>query len=215
MTSGTPAKLAASKDPFVQAAQRIWPIYKAEEKKDDARTGDLVLVMPLYTEALKQALGGALAPDANATLRITYGTVKSLHPQSTAQADWPFTVASQILAKDTGKDPFNSPPKLLEAIKARSFGPYADAALGGDLPIDFESDLDITGGNSGSPTMDDQGRLVGLAFDGNKEGLASDMVFDGTTTRTIHVDARYMLWTMDRLDGADHLVKELGIEPKL
>ena len=56
---------------------------------------------------------------------------------------------------------------------------------------------------------------VGLAFDGNKEGLASDMVFDGTTTRTIHVDARYMLWTMDRLDGADHLVKELGIEPKL
>jgi hypothetical protein len=215
LANGTPAKLAASKDPFVQAAQRIWPIYKAEEKKDDARTGDLVLAMPLYTEALKQALGGALAPDANATLRITYGTVKSLHPQSTAQADWPFTVASQILAKDTGKDPFNSPPKLLEAIKARSFGPYADAALGGDLPIDFESDVDITGGNSGSPTMDDQGRLVGLAFDGNKEGLASDMVFDGTTTRTIHVDARYMLWTMDRLDGADHLVKELGIEPKL
>lgn len=215
LANGTPAKLTASKDPFVQAAQRIWPIYKAEEKKDDARTGDLVLVMPLYTEALKQALGGALAPDANATLRITYGTVKSLHPQSTAQADWPFTVASQILAKDTGKDPFNSPPKLLEAIKARSFGPYADAELGGDLPIDFESDLDITGGNSGSPTMDDQGRLVGLAFDGNKEGLASDMVFDGTTTRTIHVDARYMLWTMDRLDRADHLVKELGIEPKL
>ena len=214
-TNGTPAKLAASKDPFVQAAQRVWPIYKAEEKKDDARTGDLLLVMPLYTEALKQALGGALAPDANATLRITYGTVKSLHPESTAQADWPFTVASQILAKDTGKDPFNSPQKLLDAIKARSFGPYADPALGGDLPIDFEADLDITGGNSGSPTIDDQGRLVGLAFDGNKEGLASDMVFDGTTTRTIHVDARYMIWTMDKLDGADHLVKEMGIEPKL
>ncbi len=215
LTGGTPAKLAASRDPFVQAAQRIWPIYKAEEKKTDARTGELLLVQPLYTEALKQALGGALAPDANATLRITYGTVKSLHPESTAQADWPFTVASQILAKDTGKEPFNAPQKLLEAIKARTFGPYADPALGGDLPIDFESDLDITGGNSGSPTMDDQGRLVGLAFDGNKEGLASDAVFDGTTTRTIQVDARYMIWTMDALDGADRLVQEMGIPAKL
>jgi hypothetical protein len=215
LTQGTPAKLAASKDPFVQAAQRVWPIYKAEEKKDDARTGDLLLVMPLYTEALKQALGGALAPDANATLRISYGTVKSLRPESTSQADWPFTVASQILAKDTGKDPFNSPQKLIDAIKARNFGSYADPALGGELPIDFESDLDITGGNSGSPTLDAQGHLVGLAFDGNKEGLASDMVFDGTTTRTIHVDARYMIWTMDALDGADHLIKEMGVEPKL
>ena len=214
LTNGTMAKLAASKDPFVQAAQRVWAIYKAEEKKDDARTGDLLLAQPLYTEALEHALGGALAPDANATLRVTYGTIKSLHPDSTAQADWPFTVASQILGKDTGKDPFNAPQKLLDAIKARRFGPYADPALGGDLPIDFESDLDITGGNSGSPTMDDQGRLVGLAFDGNKEGLASDAIFDGTTTRTIHVDARYMIWTMDTLDGAGNLVQEMGITAK-
>jgi hypothetical protein len=214
LTSGTPAKLAASKDPFVQAAQRVWPIYKAEEKKDDARKGDMLLVQPVYTEALKQALGGALAPDANATLRVTYGTVKSLHPESTAQADWPFTVASQILAKDTGKDPFNAPQKLLDAIKARNFGPFGDPALGGDLPVDFESDLDITGGNSGSPTMDGQGHLVGLAFDGNKEGLASDAIFDGTTTRTIHVDARYMIWTMATLDGADNLVQEMGITSK-
>ncbi len=214
LTNGTPAKLAASKDPFVQAAQRVWPIYKAEEKKDDARKGDLVLVQPLYTEALKQALGGALAPDANSTLRITYGTVKSLHPESTAQADWPFTVASQILGKDTGKEPFNAPQKLLEAIKARSFGSFADPSLGGDLPVDFEADLDITGGNSGSPTMDGQGHLVGLAFDGNKEGLASDAIFDGTTTRTIHVDARYMIWTMETLDGADNLVQEMGIAAK-
>ncbi len=214
LTNGTLTKLAASKDPFVQAAQRVWAIYKAEEKKDDARSGDLLLAQPLYTEALERALGRALAPDANATLRVTYGTVKSLHPDSMAQADWPFTVASQILGKDTGKDPFKAPQKLLDAIKARRFGPYADPALGGDLPIDFESDLDITGGNSGSPTMDDQGRLVGLAFDGNKEGLASDAIFDGTTTRTIHVDARYMIWTMDTLDGADNLVQEMGIRAK-
>ncbi len=214
LEKGTPAQLKASKDPFIQAAQRIWTTYKAEEKKRDARTGEAILVTPLYVEAEKEVLGGALAPDANSTLRITYGTVKSLKPDSRELADGPFTVASQILAKDTGKEPFNSPKKLLEAIKAKKFGPYADPSLGGDLPINFESDLDITGGNSGSCTLNNKGELVGLAFDGNKEGLASDIVFNGATTRTIQVDARYMIWTMDTLDGADHLVKEMGLTPK-
>jgi hypothetical protein len=215
LEKGTLAQLKASKDPFIQAAQRIWPVYKAEEKRMDTRTGELLAAAPYYTEAMKEMMGGALAPDANGTLRITYGTVKSLKPDSSQLADGPFTVASQILAKDTGKEPFNSPAKLLEAIKAKKFGPYADPALGGELPIDFESDLDITGGNSGSPTLNDKGELVGLAFDGNKEGLASDVVFNGATTRTIHVDARYMIWTMDLLDGADHLIKEMGLTPKM
>jgi V8-like Glu-specific endopeptidase len=215
LEKGTTKELKASKDPFMQAAQRIWPVIKAEEKKSDARSGELLLVTHLYTEAMKEVLGGALAPDANGTLRITYGTVKSLKPESKDVADWPFTIASQIVAKETGKEPYNSPAKLLEAIKAKKFGPYADPALGGELPIDFESDLDITGGNSGSPTLNDKGELVGLAFDGNKEGLASDVVFNGQTTRTIHVDARYMIWTMDALDGAKHLVKEMGLEPKM
>jgi hypothetical protein len=215
LEKGTPAKIAASKDPFLQAARRVWATYKADEKRNDGRTGELLLLANVYADALKEVLGGALAPDANSTLRVTYGTVRSLHPESTAPDDRPFTVASQILAKDTGKEPFNSPAKLLEAIKAKSYGPYADPTLGGELPIDFESDVDITGGNSGSPTLDAKGQLVGLAFDGNKEGLASDVVFDGTTTRTIHVDARYMIWTMDTLDGAKHLLKEMGIEPKM
>lgn len=215
LEKGTPAQLKASKDPFIQAAQRIWPIYKAEEHKRDARTGESILALPLYVEAEKEVLGGALAPDANGTLRVTYGTVKSLKPESRELADGPFTVASQILAKDTGKEPFNAPAKLLEAIKAKKFGPYGDPSLGGELPINFESDLDITGGNSGSCTLNDKGELVGLAFDGNKEGLASDIVFNGKSTRTIQVDARYMIWTMDTIDGADHLVKEMGLTPKL
>jgi hypothetical protein len=213
LEKGTPAQLRASKDPFIKAAQRIWPIVKAEEKKDDTRAGELLLVAPMYDEAMKQMLGGALAPAANGTLRITYGTIKSLKPESRELAEGPFTVASQILAKDTGKEPFNSPQKLLTAIKAKKFGAYAEPALGNELPIDFESDLDITGGNSGSPTLNAKGELVGLAFDGNKEGLASDVVFNGATTRTIHVDARYMVWTMDLLDGAHRLITEMGLTP--
>jgi hypothetical protein len=156
-----------------------------------------------------------LSPDANSTLRITYGTVKSFKPMSKDPADWPFTVATQILAKNTGKEPFDMPQKSLDAIKAKTYGPYGDPALGGDLPVDFLSDLDITGGNSGSPTLNNKGELVGLAFDGTIEGVASDVFFNGATTRTIHADVRYMLWTMDLLDGADHLIKEMGLVPKL
>ncbi|MBS1120836.1 MAG: uncharacterized protein H6Q90_3064 [Deltaproteobacteria bacterium] len=215
LQKGTPAQLKASKDPFVKAAQRIWATYKAEEKKSDARSGEFLLVTPYYAEAMRESLGGLLAPDANSTLRITYGTVKGFKPGSKEPADWPFTVASQILAKNTGKEPFDMPAKTLAAIKAKTYGPYADASLGGELPIDFLSDLDITGGNSGSPTLNNKGELVGLAFDGTIEGVSSDVVWNGATTRTISVDARYMLWTMDLLDGADHLLKEMGLQPKL
>jgi hypothetical protein len=215
LTKGTTAQLKASKDPFLMAAQRVWPTFKAEEKKQDTRGGELMLLTPYYADAMREVLGGLLSPDANSTLRITYGTVKSFKPESKDRADWPFTVASQIIEKDKGKDPFDAPKKELEAIKAKKFGPYGDPALGGELPVDFLSDLDITGGNSGSPTLNDKGELVGLAFDGTIEGVASDVVFNGTTTRTIHCDARYMLWVMDSLDGADHLVKEMGITPSL
>ncbi|HZJ65751.1 MAG TPA: S46 family peptidase [Kofleriaceae bacterium] len=215
LETGTIAQLKASKDPFIKAALRVWPTVKAEEKKTDARQGEALLVSPSYIEAMREVLGGQLAPDANASLRVTYGTIKSFKPESKDPADWPFTVASQIPAKDTGKEPFNSPKKLLAAIKARNYGPYADPALGGELPIDFLSDLDITGGNSGSPTLNGKGELVGLAFDGTIEGVASDVVFNPATTRTISVDARYMIWTLDLLDGGDHLLKEMGLTPKL
>jgi hypothetical protein len=215
LQSGTVAQLKASKDPFLKAAQRVWPLVKAEDKKADARQGERMLVLPAYVEAMRAVLGGQLAPDANGSLRVTYGTIKSFKPASKDPADLPFTLASQIPGKTTGTEPFNSPAKLIAAIKARTYGPYGDPALGGELPIDFLSDLDITNGNSGSPTLNRKGELVGLAFDGTLDGVASDVVFNPATTRTISVDARYMIWTLDLLDGGDHLIKEMGLTPKL
>jgi Peptidase S46 len=215
LKNGTMAGLRANKDPFIKAALAVWQIYKAEEKISDSREGDLLLVKPAYTGAMLDVLGGFLAPDANSTLRISYGTVRSFAPDSEREADWPFTTGAQILAKDTGKEPFDSPGKLLEALKAQRYGPYAQEALNGELPVDFLSDLDITNGNSGSPTLNDNGDLVGLAFDGTMEGVASDVVFNGESTRAIHADTRYMLWIMDAVDGADYLVREMGIEPSL
>ncbi|MBA3539610.1 MAG: S46 family peptidase [Deltaproteobacteria bacterium] len=215
LEKGTTKDIKGSKDPFIKAAQRIWPVYKAEEKKADAQKGELLLATPFYADAMREVLGGFLSPDANSTLRITYGTVKSMKSDSKDQADWPFTTAAQIPGKNTGKEPFDAPAKVLEAIKAKKYGPYADASLGGELPVDYLSDLDITGGNSGSPTLNGKGELVGLAFDGNIEGVASDVVFNPATTRTIHVDARYMLWMMDAIDNADHLLEEMGVKPSI
>jgi hypothetical protein len=209
LTTGTMKQLKASKDPFVVAALALWPAVKAKEARDDAHAGELLLASPKFAVAMREVLGGLLAPDANSTLRITYGTIKPFKPGEPA-----FTVVSEIPKKDKGVEPFDAPKAELELIQAKKFGPWADPVLG-EVPVDFLSDLDITGGNSGSPTLNGKGELVGLAFDGTIDGVASDVVFNGATTRTIHVDARYMAWVMDALDGADNVLKELGITPAL
>jgi V8-like Glu-specific endopeptidase len=214
ITKATGKELKASKDPFVKMAVALWPAYRAKEDRDDRLAGDLLLSAPVYAAAMRDALDGNLSPDANSSLRVTYGTVKSLEPDDTAEAAWPITLGKQILAKDTGKEPFNAPPALLAALKAKNFGPYLRPELG-DLPVNFLSDVDITGGNSGSPTLNGKGELVGLAFDGNTEGLASDVVFNPAVTRTIHCDVRYMLWVMDAIDQADNVLAEMGVKPVL
>ena len=209
LTKATPKTLKASKDPFIKLAVALWPTVKAREADDDKKSGDYMLMSPMYAKAMIEALGGFVAPDANSTLRITYGTIKPF-----ASGGLPFTKASDLLTKDKGEEPFDAPKALLEAIKAKNYGPYADKALG-DLPVDFIADLDITGGNSGSPALNGKGQLVGLAFDGNLEGVASDVVFDYSTTRTILVDTRYMMWVMDAIDGADNVLLEMGVTPSL
>jgi hypothetical protein len=207
--NATPKSLKASKDPFVKLAVALWPTLKAEEAKDDAKAGEFMMVAPMYAKAMIEALGGFVAPDANSTLRITYGTIKPFKP-----GEVPFTKGAEIPAKDKGEEPFDAPAKLLAGIKAKNFGPYADKALG-DLPVNFIADLDITGGNSGSPALNGKGELVGLAFDGNIEGVASNVVFNYETTRTILVDIRYALWVMDAIEGADNVLTELGVKPSL
>jgi hypothetical protein len=209
LKKGTPGKLKASKDPFIKLALALWPAIKKQEAIEDAQAGEAMLLAPRYAEAMQQALDGFVSPDANLTLRVTYGTVKPFKPGGK-----PFTVVSEILAKDKGEAPFDAPKKQLEAIKAKTWGPYAAAELG-EVPVDFIADLDITGGNSGSSALNAKGELIGLAFDGNIEGVASDVVFNHATTRTIIVDIRYALWVMDLLDGADNVLEEMGVKPAL
>jgi hypothetical protein len=171
------------------------------------------VLRPRYIEALR-AFSGELAPDANGTLRVTFGTVRGYTPPGKTTAYTPFTRLSEVVAKHTGEEPFAAPKALLEAVQAKKFGPYLDPKLG-DVPVDFLADLDITGGNSGSATLNARGELTGLVFDGNIEAMASDWVFMPPITRSIHVDIRYVLWVMDAVDNADHLLTEMGVTPAI
>ena len=174
----------------------------------------MAALRPRYIAALREFHGGDLAPDANSTLRVTYGTVRGYRPRPEAPLYRPFTTLSEMVAKHTGEEPFDAPAPLLDAVKARKFGPYVDKDLN-ELPVNFLADLDITGGNSGSSTLNARGELVGLVFDGNYEAMASDWVFMPEITRSIHVDIRYVLWIMDAVDHAEHLMTEMGVTPSI
>ena len=214
LLKATPAQLKRSSDPFVKAALRMFPRAEEIEKRDDSWYGELILLRPVFMEGLVAQSGGLLAPDANGSLRISFGTVRGYRPQADKPVYSPFTTAAEIPKKNTGKEPFDAPKKLLDAIAGSKWGAYAAPSLG-SVPVAFLSDLDITGGNSGSPVLNARGELVGLAFDGNYEGLSSDVLFRGETTRTITVDVRYVLWVADAVDQADHIIEELGLKPSL
>ncbi len=207
-------KVDGSKDPMIQAATTIELVVEDVERREKEKEGAMAKLRPIYVAALREHSPTPLAPDANGTLRVTYGTVRGYKATPSAEPYVPFSTITQMLAKNTGESPFDAPAKVIEAAKAKQFGPYADEQLG-DLPVDFLADLDITGGNSGSATLNARGELIGLAFDGNYEAIASDYVFMPSVTRSIHVDIRYVLWIMDAVDDADHLLTEMGVTPSI
>jgi len=212
LKTATMADLQRSTDPMIKLALGLRPKTKAMEDRDKAFSGGMANLRPTFVAALKDKRGGVLAPDANSTLRITYGTVRGYSPRPNANVYYPFTALSGVIAKNQGKDDFEAPKALLDAFAAKKFGNYVDKKLQ-EVPVDFLSDLDITGGNSGSPTLNAKGDLVGLAFDGNYEAMASNWLFIPDVTRSIHVDIRYVLWVADAVTHADNILAELGVTP--
>ena len=212
MMDAAPEDFEASSDPFIKLAVAMYDYGFELETESKTRAGRSLALRPAYMEAITawQKEQGVLAyPDANSTLRVTFGNVLGGSPAD-GLIYAPFTTLEGITAKDTGEDPFNAPAKLLEAISAKEYGRYAHEEIG-SVPVNFLSDLDVTGGNSGSATLNAQGELVGLLFDGTYESINSDWDFDPRTTRSIHVDTRYMLWVMDKIDGASGLIEEMDV----
>jgi hypothetical protein len=154
---------------------------------------------------------GRFYPDANSTLRLTYGKVRALPVDARNDAAINnYTTLQGTIAKYQEADPeFDLPKRLIELNNTKDFGTYADKA--GYMPVNFLTDNDITGGNSGSPVLNGKGELIGLAFDGNIEAMAGDVIFDHQLQRTINVDIRYVLFIIDKFAGAKHIVDEMDI----
>lgn len=206
------ATLEASKDPALQFAVAVMPEVLRLEEDAKTRAGDALVARPVFLQALadyRKSRGQAVYPDANSSLRITFGNVMG-YTTGNGTRQPSFTRLEEIAGKATGKDPFDAPKAELDAIRAKNYGGLADKRVG-TVPVNFLSDLDITGGNSGSPVLDARGRLVGLAFDGNWESVSSNWVFDPAMTRMIAVDQRYMRWIMQEVFPAPQVLAELGV----
>jgi hypothetical protein len=204
--------LMATGDTMITFAAALRYDIEAKEKVTERYDGEMVALAPRYVEALAAWKDGTLYPDANSTLRLTYGKVAGYSPRDGVYYK-PFTTHHGVVEKETGREPFASPGRLLAAEKAGADGTYGDQQIG-DVPACFLTDNDITGGNSGSPVMNGNGELIGLAFDGNYEAIDSDFQFNPSLSRTISVDIRYVLWCMDFVDKAHALMREMGMEPQ-
>lgn len=210
------AEILAAKDPMIELAAALDPLWQANRERAKARDGAYERLGARYAQAVLEKSGGLTAPDANGTLRVTYGRVLGV-PARDGLIYAPQTTLAGVAEKATGAGEFNAPKKELDAIAAAKAGkktPYADPKLG-SVPVNFLSTVDTTGGNSGSATLNAKGELCGLLFDGTFDTVASDYLYDAVRTRSIHVDSRYMLWTMTEVDGASNLLREIGEAPSL
>ena len=207
------AAVAQSDDAFMQLAVKLQPVELALEERRKEIDGNLERVIPQYMQAViawKKSQGKPVYPDANSTLRVTYGTVSPYSPRD-GITKGPFTTVEGIVEKVTGKAPFEAPQGLIDAVKEKRYGQFRDPALG-TVPVNFLTSADTTGGNSGSAVMNKRGELIGLNFDSTYESITKDWYFDTAITRAIHLDIRYMLWVMQEVDHADNLLKEMTIK---
>ncbi|MBV7317065.1 S46 family peptidase [Shewanella sp. NIFS-20-20] len=227
------SEFESSSDPFIRLAVALYDANMADEQANKQLTGELSMARPAMMQAIiayYRANDWPVYPDANGTLRISYGMVDG-YQSADGLYKQPFTRLEGITAKHTGHEPFNAPAKLLTAIDNGRLGDHkvdsvyqdtrgyfcrllsceASPAQFNSVPVNFLSSVDTTGGNSGSPIFNGQGQLVGLNFDSTYEAITKDWFFNPTITRAVHVDIRYILWMMDKVDNAHNVIEELTI----
>jgi hypothetical protein len=211
MFDETPEALKVRKDPLLDLGLALDAERKALKERRDAEAGATLRLRPAWRKAVVAAAGRPVAPDANGSLRVTFGRVRGYSPRE-AVTMAPQTTLAGAVEKHTGEDPFDLPAPVREAFAAKRSGRWADPRLD-QVPIGLLSDCDTTGGNSGSPTIDGEGRLVGVNFDRVWENVANDFGYNPDVARNVSVDVRYLLWNLDVVEGASDLLKELGVGP--
>ena len=198
-------------DPLINFMVSLYEESKSKEELGEKSAARKQLLRSKFIKLLRtyyQSIGKQIYSDANSTLRVTFGNVMGSSLRDAVYYH-PFTKLEGILEKNTGVEPFNLSKSLEKLIKSKDYGAYASKKLG-TVPVNFLSDLDITNGNSGSATINKDFELVGLAFDGMLETIISDYSFI-PEARTISVDSRYLLWTLDKVENAENILEEINI----
>ncbi len=210
-----PDEFKTVEDSFVKAAVAMYEGAMKAEAEQEELAGKIQQAYASYMKAkiaFMNSKGQAVYPDANSTLRVTFGKIAGRPWGADGTGGWTaFTTVKGVLAKATGEGEFNAPEVQLAAIKAKDFGKYVDPKLK-TVPVNYLATLDITGGNSGSAVLNSKAEFIGLAFDGTLDSIISDWDFNKANTRAIQVDVRYMLWNMKHVDKADNLLREMGVE---
>jgi hypothetical protein len=206
----TSEELAGVSDPFLDLAKALYPAIQTNREKQKARRGELDPLFARLGGIEEMFQGKDFIPDANNTLRLTYGHVKGYEPAD-AIVYKPLTTLRGVLEKTTGKEPYDTPAAVIDLAKARDFGAFEHPALH-DVPVCLLYDTDTTGGNSGSPVLNARGELVGVNFDRTYEATVNDYVWSEDYSRSIGVDIRYVLWVAQKFSKADFLLKEMGVE---
>lgn len=203
-----------SNDNLMKLSTDLMSRYRSETPEEKSMNDESKRAFRLLVAGLRESgLSTIQYPDANSTLRLTYGTIRELPlgkgKVNDAKYNFYTTLKGTIAKNKPGDEEFENPQKLIDLYNKKDYGQYADK--NGELWVNFLSDLDITGGNSGSPVMNGNGELIGVAFDGNIEAMAGDVIFDPKLQRTISVDIRYVLFIVDKFMGATHTINELTI----
>jgi hypothetical protein len=191
-------------------ADQAYEAYRSGPEGTENVEADLEKAYRLFTAGIREMQADKkFSPDANSTMRMTWGVVGSYEPRDGVTYDFITTLDGVMQKEDPNNDEFIVPARLKELYEAKDYGAYADE--NGDLVVCFISNNDITGGNSGSPVINAYGELIGTAFDGNWEAMSGDIFFEEELQRTISVDIRYTLFIIDKYAGAGHLIEEMTL----
>ena len=207
-----PDATVLTNDPLYKLSGQLLDKYRESPESLAKPENDFQASYRLLVQGLRESgLSNIRYPDANSTLRLSYGKVRALPVDSRNDANVNnYTTFKGMINKyKPNDDEFDLPQNMLDIYEKKDYGRYANKL--GQLPVNFLTDNDITGGNSGSPVVNGKGELIGLAFDGNIEAMAGDVIFDPNLQRTINVDIRYVLWLIDKYSNAKHIVDELTI----
>ena len=194
-------------DPFMDLAISLYPQYRKLDEISKQRKGIMDDLSAQLSDIKRQFLGRNFIPDANSTLRLTFGHIRGYYPRDAVYYR-PLTTLKGIVEKNTGLFPFRAPPRLLELFRQRDFGSFRHPGLN-DVPVAMLYNADTTGGNSGSPILNARGELVGLNFDRTFEATINDYAWNEKYSRSIGVDIRYILWFIEKFGNASHLLKEM------